>query len=125
MKKALFGLAKREDQAVSIVNRLRGRAGGVAGPGLLAHVLVAKYADHSPLYRQSEIYARQDVALERSTLADWVGGASQLLEPLVAVLCRYVTAAGKLHADDTPVPVLAPGNGKTKIGLKWSARSIV
>jgi transposase len=95
-------------------------ARGVAGPGLLAHVLVAKYADHSPLYRQSEIYARQGVALERSTLADWVGGASRLLEPLVTVLCRYVTAAGKLHADDTPVPVLAPGNGKTKTGRLWT-----
>ena len=56
---------------------------GVAGPGLLAHVLVSKYCDHLPLYRQSEMYARQDVELERSTLADWVGGTSRLLEPLV------------------------------------------
>jgi hypothetical protein len=86
----------------------------------LAHVLVAKYADHLPLYRQSEIYARQDIELERSTLADWVGGASQLLEPLIEVLRRYVTASGKLHADDTPVPVLAPGNGKTKTGRLWT-----
>jgi hypothetical protein len=72
------------------------------------------------LYRQSEIYARQDIELERSTLADWVGGASQLLEPLIEVLRRYVTASGKLHADDTPVPVLAPGNGKTKTGRLWT-----
>ncbi len=86
---------------------------GVAGPGLLAHVLVSKYCDHLPLYRQSEMYARQDVELERSTLADWVGGTSRLLEPLVGALRRYVIAAGKLHADDTPVPVLSPGNGKT------------
>ncbi len=93
---------------------------GLAGPGLLAHVLVSKYADHLPLYRQSEIYARQGVELERSTLADWVGGASRLLEPLVEVLFRYVTAASKLHADDTPVPVLAPGNGKTKTGRLWT-----
>jgi transposase len=93
---------------------------GVAGPGLLAHVLVSKYCDHLPLYRQSEIYARQDVELERSTLADWVGGASQLLSPLVHALRRYVTAASKLHADDTPVPVLAPGNGKTKTGRLWT-----
>jgi len=93
---------------------------GVAGPGLLAHVLVSKYADHLPLYRQSEIYARQGVELERSTLADWVGGTSRLLEPLVEVLFRYVTAASKLHADDTPVPVLAPGNGKTKTGRLWT-----
>jgi|SRR6202795_1132188 transposase len=93
---------------------------GIAGPGLLAHVLVSKYCDHQPLYRQSEIYARQDVELERSTLADWVGGSAGLLEPLVEALRRYVIAAGKLHADDTPVPVLAPGNGKTKTGRLWT-----
>jgi transposase len=93
---------------------------GMAGPGLLAHVLVSKYADHLPLYRQSEIYARQGVELERSTLADWVGGASKLLDPLVEALRRYVTAASKLHADDTPVPVLAPGQGKTKTGRLWT-----
>ena len=93
---------------------------GVAGPGLLAHVLVSKYADHLPLYRQSEMYARQGVDLERSTLADWVGGSSRLLEPLVESLRRYVMAADKLHADDTPVPVLAPGNGKTKTGRLWT-----
>ena len=93
---------------------------GVAGPGLLAHVLVSKYCDHLPLYRQSEMYARQDVELERSTLADWVGSTSRLLEPLVEALRRYVMAAGKLHADDTPVPVLSPGNGKTKTGRLWT-----
>src|SRR6266853_284374 len=93
---------------------------GVTGPGLLAHVLVSKYCDHQPLYRQSEIYARQDVELERSTLADWVGGSARLLEPLVEALRRYVIAAGKLHADDTPVPVLAPGQGKTKTGRLWT-----
>jgi hypothetical protein len=93
---------------------------GVAGPGLLARVLVSKYADHLPLYRQSEIYVRHGVELERSTLADWVGGTSELLEPLVESLRRYVTAASKLHADDTPVPVLAPGNGKTKTGRLWT-----
>jgi hypothetical protein len=87
---------------------------------LLAHVLVSKYCDHLPLYRQSEIYGRQDVELERSTLADWVGGSAQLLEPLVEALRRYVTAASKLHADDTPVPVLAPGQGKTKTGRLWT-----
>ena len=93
---------------------------GLAGPGLLAHVLVSKYCDHLPLYRQSEIYARQGVELERSTLADWVGGCSRLLEPLVEALRRYVMTAGKLHADDTPVPVLAPGQGKTKTGRLWT-----
>jgi len=95
-------------------------ARGVAGPGLLAHVLASKFADHLPLYRQSEIYARQGVELDRSTLADWVCGTSQLFEPLVEALRRHVMAAQKLHADDTPVPVLAPGNGKTKTGRLWT-----
>ena len=93
---------------------------GVAGPGLLAHVLVSKYCDHLPLYRQSEMYAREGVELERSTLADWVGGTSALLAPLVEALRRHVLSASKLHADDTPVPVLAPGNGKTKTGRLWT-----
>ncbi len=95
-------------------------ARGVAGPGLLAHVLVSKYCDHLPLYRQSDIYAREGVELERSTLADWVGGTSALLAPLVEALRRHVMSATKLHADDTPVPVLAPGNGKTKTGRLWT-----
>lgn len=93
---------------------------GLAGPGLLAHVLVAKYADHLPLYRQSEIYAREGVDLDRSTLADWVGAASHLFSPLVDQLRRHVLAASKLHADDTPVPVLAPGTGKTKTARLWA-----
>jgi transposase len=94
-------------------------ARGLAGPGLLAHVLVAKYADHLPLYRQSGIYAREGVELERSTLADWVGGASALLQPLVEALAQQTLAAGKLHTDDTPVPVLAPGRGTTRTGRLW------
>ena len=93
---------------------------GLAGPGLLAHVLVAKYADHCPLYRQSEIYAREGIDLDRSTLAGWVGASSELLTPLVEALRKYVLSARKIHADDTPVPVLAPGNGKTKTGRLWT-----
>ena len=85
-----------------------------------AHVLVAKYSDHLPLYRQSEIYQREGVDLDRSTLAGWVGGASGVLAPLVDALRRYVLGAGKLHGDDIPVPVLAPGNGKTKTGRLWT-----
>ena len=73
-----------------------------------------------PLYRQSEIYAREGVELDRSTMAEWVGGCSRLLEPLVEALRRHVMSAEKLHADDTPVPVLAPGNGKTKTGRLWT-----
>lgn len=93
---------------------------GRAGAGLLAHVLVAKFCDHLPLYRQSEIYAREGVDLERSTLADWVGQASALMRPLVDALERHVLAAERLHADDTPVPVLAPGTGKTSTGRLWA-----
>jgi transposase len=93
---------------------------GLAGPALLAHVLVAKYADHLPLYRQSEIYAREGVELDRSTLADWVGGASRTLRPLVDELKKYVLSAEKLHGDDVPVPVLEPGNGKTRTGRLWT-----
>ena len=93
---------------------------GIPGPGLLAHVLVSKYADHLPLYRQAGIYAREGVELERSTLADWVGSAARLLEPLVNALSKHVLAAEKLHADDTPVPVLQPGRGTTKTGRLWT-----
>ncbi len=95
-------------------------ARGLAGPGLLAHVLVSKYADHLPLYRQSRIFARDGIDLDRSTLADWVGGASALIEPLVDALADYVLGAAKLHADDTPVPVLCPGRGTTRQGRLWT-----
>ncbi len=95
-------------------------ARGLAGPGLLAHVLVSKYTDHLPLYRQSGIYARQGIDLDRSTLADWVGSAARLLAPLEQALGRHVMAAEKLHADDTPVDVLQPGRGTTKTGRLWT-----
>lgn len=93
---------------------------GLAGPALLAHVLVSKYSDHQPLYRQAEMYAREGVDLDRSTLAGWVGASSYLLAPLVDALRDHVLSARKIHADDTPVPVLAPGNGKTKTGRLWT-----
>jgi len=95
-------------------------ARGLAGPGLLAHVLVSKFVDHLPLYRQSEIYAREGVDLERSTLADWVGQSSQLLRPLINALEHHVMSGHKVHADDTPIGVLAPGNGKTKTARLWT-----
>jgi transposase len=94
-------------------------AKGLASPGLLAHVLVAKYCDHLPLYRQSQIFARQGVELDRSTLANWVGGAVWWLEPLQARLAEHVFASQKLFADDTPIPVLDPGRGRTKTGRLW------
>jgi len=90
------------------------------GPALLAHVLVGKFCDHLPLYRQSAIYARSGIELERSTLADWVGQSAQLLAPLVESLRCHVLAADKVHADDTPLPVLAPGQGRTKTARLWT-----
>jgi transposase len=92
---------------------------GKPGAGLLAHVLVAKYCDHLPLYRQSGIYARENVALSRSTMAHWVGQVSPLLAPLVEALRAHVFAGDRIHGDDTPVPVLDPGRGRTKEGRLW------
>jgi transposase len=92
---------------------------GRATPATLAHVLVSKYCDHLPLYRQSEIYARDGLDLDRSTLCDWVGQAAWLLDPIVAGIRRHVFAAEKIHGDDTPVPVLSPGLGRTKTGRLW------
>jgi transposase len=92
---------------------------GLAGPGLLAHVLVAKYCDHQPLYRQAEIYARDGIDLDRSTLADWVGQTARLMRPLVDAIGAHVLAAARVHADDTTVPVLDPGRGRTKTGRLW------
>ena len=94
-------------------------ARGLPGPALLAHVMVAKYCDHTPLYRQSGIYARDGVDIERSTMVGWVGHGDALLDPLVAALGRYTLAGSKVHADDTPVPVLDPGRGRTKTGRLW------
>ncbi|MET2829193.1 IS66 family transposase [Mesorhizobium shangrilense] len=94
-------------------------AKGLASAGLLAHVLVSKYCDHLPLYRQSQIFARHGVELNRSTLANWVGGAAWWLEPLRARLAEQVLASSKLFADDTPIPVLDPGRGRTRTGRLW------
>lgn len=93
---------------------------GMAGPGLLAHIIAGKYCDHLPLYRQSEIYARQGVELDRTLLAQWVGSTAALLAPLTDALRKHVFASEILHADDTPIPVLAPGRGKTKTGRLWT-----
>jgi transposase len=94
-------------------------AGGLATPALLAQVLIAKYCDHMPLYRQSRIFARHGVGIERSTLAGWVGGACWWLEALHEKLCKNVFASDHLFADDTPIPVLDPGRGRTKTGRLW------
>lgn len=94
-------------------------AGGLATPALLAQVLISKYCDHTPLYRQSQIFARHGVGIERSTLAGWVGGASWWLEALHERLCKNVFVSDHLFADDTPIPVLDPGRGHTKTGRLW------
>jgi len=94
-------------------------ARGLPGPALLAHVMVAKYCDHTPLYRQSRIYAREGVDIDRSTMVGWVDQGDALVDPLAAALGRYTLADGKVHADDTPVPVLDPGRGRTKTGRLW------
>ena len=83
---------------------------------------MSKYGHHLSLYRQAEIFAREGIGLDRSTLAGWGGATSELLTPLVSALHDHVMAAQKLHANDTPVPVLAPGNGKTKTGRLWTSR---
>jgi transposase len=92
---------------------------GRATPATLAHLLVSKYCDHLPLYRQNEIYAREGVDLGRSTLCDWVGQAAWLLDPIVEGIRQHVFAAEKIHGDDTTVPVLSPGLGRTKTGRLW------
>lgn len=92
---------------------------GLAGAGLLTHVLVSKYADHLPLYRQSQMYAREGVMLERSTLADWVASSARLLTPLARAVGAYVLRAVKVHSDDTPTRVLGAGKGKAHLGRLW------
>lgn len=95
-------------------------ARGRAGAGLLAHIVVSKYDDHLPLYRQAEIFTREGVDLETSTLSGWVGATAAALQPLIDALAAEVVTSDTLHVDDTPVPVLAPGTGKTKTGRLWT-----
>ena len=91
-----------------------------AGPALLAHIATAKYLDHLPLYRQTQAYGREGVSLSESTLGDWIGAMHELMRPLTDALKRHVFAAEKIHTDDTPVPVLAPGTGKTRQARLWT-----
>ena len=90
--------------------------GGIPTEATVAHVLVSKYADHLPLYRQAQIYARQGVTLDRSTLADWVGKAAFLLRPVHDRLFETLKGSDRLFADETTAPVLDPGRGQTKTG---------
>jgi transposase len=90
------------------------------GPGLLAHVLVSKYADHLPLYWQSQIFAREGIDLDSSTLADWVGKTTALLEPLADAIGRRILSAEAIFADETSISMLAPGTGKTQTARLWT-----
>ena len=92
---------------------------GRPGPGLIAHVLVNKYADHLPLYRQSQIFERDGIDLDRSTLADWVGRSTKLLEPLAEAIGRHVYKGRAIFADDTPLKLQSPGAGKTRTARLW------
>ena len=95
-------------------------AGGIPTDALVAQVVVAKYADHLPLYRQAQIFARQNVQLDRSTLADWVGRAAWWLTPLRDHLLGQLKRSPRLFADETTAPVLDPGRGRTKTGQLWA-----
>ena len=94
--------------------------GGLPTEGAIAHVLVSKYADHSPLYRQSQILARSGIDIHRSTLADWVGVAAFHLKPVVDRLAGHLKTSAKLFMDETTAPVLDPGRGRTKTGYLWA-----
>lgn len=94
--------------------------GGIPTEATVAQVLVSKYADHLPLYRQAQIYKRQGVDLDRSTLADWVGRAAWHLRPVHQRLLDVLKTSSKLFADETTAPVLDPGRGKTKTGQLWA-----
>ena len=108
------------DKVVQAPAPSRPLARGSAGPGLLANVMVSKYLDHQPIYRQCRIHERSGVELAESTVGDWVGEVHHLLRPLISTLRQYVLSAEKLHADDTPIAVLAPGTGKTKQARLWT-----
>jgi transposase len=109
-----------EDVVVQAAAPARLIEGGLPTEATVAQVLVSKYADHLPLYRQAQIYARQGVNLDRSTLADWVGRAAFLLRPVHERLLDKLKASSKLFADETTAPVLDPGRGRTKTGQLWA-----
>ena len=94
--------------------------GGIPTEALVAHILVSRYADHLPLYRQAQIMARQGVELERSTLASWVGYAAAEVAPVVSRLRAIVLGSARVFADETTLPVLDPGRGRTKTGYLWA-----
>jgi transposase len=109
-----------EDGVVQAPAPARLIEGGLPTEATVAQILVSKYADHLPLYRQAQIYARQGIDLDRSTLADWVGHAAWHLRPLHERLLMRLRALPRLFADETTAPVLDPGRGRTKTGQLWA-----
>ena len=119
IRRPRYGCRACEEAVVQAPAPERPITGGMATEALLAHVLVAKYADFLPLYRQAQIFARQGIELDRSTLCDWVGRACWWLEPLWRLLRQHVMSSTRIFADDTRLPVLDPGRGRTKTGRLW------
>ncbi|GHA06826.1 hypothetical protein GCM10011617_29420 [Novosphingobium arvoryzae] len=115
-----YGCRSCESAVVQAPAPARIVEGGIPTEALIAQVLVAKYADHLPLYRQAQIYARQGVQLDRSTLADWVGRAAWYLRPLRDHILERLRRSQRLFADETTAPVLDPGRGRTKTGQLWA-----
>ena len=125
VRRPRYGCRACEGAVVQAPAPERPVTGGMATEALLAHVLVAKYGDFLPLYRQAQIFARQGIALDRSTLCDWVGRACWWLEPLWRLVRRHVMSSTRIFADDTTLPVLDPGRGRTKVNelerlLPWT-----
>ena len=119
IRRPRYGCRACEEAVVQAPAPERPIDGGMATEALLAHVLVNKYADHLPLYRQAQIFARQGVTLHRSTLCNWVGRACWWLAPLHELVLSTVLTSPKVFADDTTLPVLDPGRGRTKTGRLW------
>jgi len=119
IRRPRYGCRACEEAVVQAPAPARPIDGGMATEALLAQVLVNKFSDHLPLYRQSQIFARQGVTLDRSTLCNWVGRACWWLAPLHELVLSTVLASPKVFADDTTLPVLDPGRGRTKTGRLW------
>jgi len=120
IRRPKYGCRGCEEVVVQAAAPARLIEGGLPTDATVAHVLVAKYADHLPLYRQAQIYARQGINLDRSTLADWVGRAAFLLRPVHDRLLAALKSSAKLFANETTAPVLDPGRGRTKTGQLWA-----
>jgi transposase len=120
IRRPRYGCRGCESAVVQAPAPERPLTGGIATEAVLAQVLVAKYSDHLPLYRQAQIFARHGIDLDRSTLAGWVGRACWWLRPLSELLLGTILSSPKIFADDTPVPVLDPGRGRTKTGRLWA-----